>query len=432
MECGMRVVLKYGKDGLPFDIPPGIEATVIHKTKMPVIADGEAAVEYALSHPAGGETLARCAQGCRNACILICDITRPVPNGVILPVLIREMIRAGIPADAITVLIATGLHRPNQDDELREVVGDDRVLASVKVENHVAGNDADHVQLGLTPRGMPVKLDKRFVQAELRIVVGLIEPHFMAGYSGGRKVIIPGVAHRDTIGMLHATRLLMEEGVSSGRLEGNPLHEEQTAAVRMVGECLAVNAVIDEGRNCSFVNFGEIHESHRRAVALARPYFEVPLDRRFATIVTSAAGYPLDRNYYQTVKAMVGVEEIAEPGADIFVVSACHEGLGTEEYALSQAKLIDLGMEGFIRETSARECAAVDEWESVMQVKAMKKGRIHLFAKGLSARERALTGVTVIDSLQEAFEQCMSSKQDKSVAVIPEGPYVLPVYRPGA
>ncbi len=427
----MHVIMRYGKKGLPFDIPPGVEATIIHKTPMPVIQERESAVKDALTHPVGSASLAESARGCRNACILICDITRPVPNGIVLPHVIKELIHAGIPADSITVLVATGLHRPNEGDELREIVGSDWVLRTIRVENHFARNDTDHAEIGTTPRGMPVKLDKRFAYADLRIAIGLIEPHFMAGYSGGRKVVVPGVAHQDTIRMLHATRLLKDEGVANCRLDGNPLHEEQMAALGMVGKCLAVNTVIDESRNLSFVNFGEIDESHRRAVAFARPYFEIPLDRRFGTVVTSAAGYPLDRNYYQTIKGMVGVTEILEPDSDVFIVSQCHEGLGTEEYAQSQARLIELGPDGFIQETSRQEYALIDEWESVMQIKAMKTGRIHLFSEGLHSEEQALTGVNLIRSLPEALAQCMRGKRDKCVAVIPEGPYVIPFYRAG-
>lgn len=427
----MRVVMKYGKKGFPLDVPDSIKATIVRKRPMPLLSDPVAAMKSAFFQPVGCRNLAEVARGCKKICILICDITRPVPNSIVLPQLIQELLDGGARPESITVLVATGLHRPNVGDELRELVGDGRVLRIVRVENHFARNDADHVYLGTTPRGMPVKLDRRFVDADLRIAVGLVEPHFMAGYSGGRKVIVPGVAHQDTINVLHSTRMLNNEGVANCVLDGNPMHEEQMHAVGMVGESFAINTVIDEDGRISFINFGATKESHLAAVAFARPYFEVPLDRRFKTVVTSAAGYPLDRNYYQTVKGMVSVAGILEPGSDIFIASECSEGLGAEEYARSQARLVDIGMEAFLADTAAKEFAAIDEWETVMQIKAMKAGTVHLFSECLTREQKALTSVHVVEgSLMEAVEECVQKKHDTHVAFVPEGPYVIPFFSP--
>lgn len=427
----MQIVMKYGKKGLPVELPGGLEADIIRKKGMPVLHDPVAELRSSLSHPVGCRPLTEEIKGIKNVCIAICDITRPVPNGVVLPVLIQELMDAGVDPASITLLIATGLHRSNEGGELRELIGSDWVLQRVRVVNHVAKNEDDHTDLGITPRGMPIKIDKRFVDADMRIVVGLIEPHFMAGYSGGRKVIVPGIAHQDTIRALHSTRMLKQEGVENCRLEGNPLHEEQIAAVKRVGRSLAVNTVIDEGRRVSFVNFGDIEKSHLSAVAFARPYFEIPVGRKYKTVITSSAGYPLDKNYYQTVKGMVGVVDIVETGGDLFVVSECSEGLGTPEYAESQARLIDVGIERFLEETSQKEFASIDEWESIMQIKAMKTATIHLYSECLTREERALTGVHVITSLTEAIKRSVEEKNDNRVAVVPEGPYVVLLYRPG-
>lgn len=317
----------------------------------------------------------------------------------------RRLLDAGLRADRITVLVATGLHRPNEGAELRELIGDEWVLRTVGILNHFARNDEDHVDLGKTAGGLPVKLDRRFVNADLRVVVGLVEPHFMAGYSGGRKLIVPGIAHSDTIRAFHSTRLLVREGVTNCTLDGNPVHEEQMHVVRMLGRCLAVNAVIDEGRTLSFVNFGGVKESHEAAVAFAGPYFEIPVSRPYNTVVTSAAGYPLDQNYYQTVKGMVGVAEMVEPDSDIFIVSECARGLGTPEYAESQARLVQMGVDDFLKDAMSREYALIDEWESVMQTKAMKTARIHLFSECLTPEEKILTGVRNVENLSDAVTE---------------------------
>lgn len=428
----MHIMMRYGRRGLSIDLPDGLQADVIQKRPMPVLKDPGEAVRSAFLNPVGSKSLKEAVQGRKSICVLICDNTRPVPHAIVLPALIEELINTGTRPDSITVLIATGLHRPNEGEELRELIGSDGVLQAVKVINHFARNDEDHVFLGNTPRGTPVKLDRCFVNAEVRIAVGLVEPHFMAGYSGGRKLIAPGVAHQDTIRVLHSTRMLNNERIANCVLDGNPLHEEQLRVVEMAGGCLALNTVIDEDRNLSFVNFGEIKKSHLDAVSFARPYFEIPVPRKYKTVITSAAGYPLDRNYYQTIKGMVGAAGILAPGGDLFIVSECSEGLGTREYAESQKKLIDIGMDRFIEETLQKEYASIDEWESVMQVKAMKIGAMHLYSECLTGEERGLTGVHMIRSLKEAVEKSVRIKNDTRVAVVPEGPYVIPLYRPGS
>lgn len=424
----MRIVMRYGREGLPLDLPDNLEITVIRKPVMPVLPDPETVLRSALTHPIGCPSLREVTRGRLNACILICDITRPVPNGIVLPVLIQELMRAGLKPEAITVLVATGLHRPNEGSELLEVVGSDWVLNTVPVINHFARRDTDHEDLGSVAGDIPVKLDRRFVQADLRIAVGLVEPHFMAGYSGGRKLIVPGVAHEETIRILHSARILEHCRATNCILEGNPLHEIQMQILQKLGPCFAVNVVIDEARHLSFVNFGAIEASHLDAIAFVRPYAEIPLNRRFRTVITSAAGYPLDKTYYQTVKGMVGALEIMEEGGDLLIVSACSEGIGSADYAQAQVKLTGMGPEAFLEGLLQKSAAAIDEWQAEMQVRAMKKARIYLYSDGLSADQQALTGVRMIESPVTTIMESVRRHGDCHVAVIPEGPYVIPVF----
>ncbi|HVY05266.1 MAG TPA: nickel-dependent lactate racemase [Burkholderiales bacterium] len=427
----MRLDLNYGRDRYALELPESWDVTVIRKPAMPVEAEPAAAVRKALATPVGAKPLVQEARGKKTACILICDITRPVPNGLLLPEIVRQLIEAGLKPANITVLVATGLHRPNEGAELEELVGDPWVMNTVRVENHFARDDAAHVDLGRTStRGTPVKLDRRFVEADVKIATGLVEPHFMAGYSGGRKVIAPGIAHRETITTFHSARFMSDPKADNCILEGNPLHEEQLEIVRMLGHVLAVNTVIDEHRRLSFVNYGEIVASHQQAVDFTQRYARVPLHRRFKTVVTSAAGYPLDKTYYQTVKGMVGPVDILEPGGSLVVVSECSEGLGSPEYADAQRRLINLGIEGFYADISRKQFADVDEWQTQMQLKPMKAGTVYLYTGGLPAADRALTGVKLIDSIEETLQQCIRESGDHALAVIPEGPYVVPYYQP--
>ena len=428
----MRVHLNYGRGQRAVDLPDELDVTVITKQAMPLLAESSAAMDQALAQPVGCPALAEEAARAESACILICDFTRPVPNGVILPPLIRTLLGAGMAPERITVLVATGLHRPNEGKELAALVGDPWVLETVTVANHFAREDADHVLVGTTERGTVVRLDRRFIEADLRIATGLVEPHFMAGWSGGRKVIAPGVAHAETITTFHSARFMEHPNCTNCVLESNPLHEEQLAIMAMIGGARAVNSVIDDERRIAFLNYGEVVASHAAAVAFAEQYCTVPVAERFNTVLTSSAGYPLDATYYQTVKGMVGPLEILAPGGDLIVASACSEGLGSAHYADAQRRLVENGPDHFLDEISAKTHAAIDEWQTEMQLRPMRAGTVHLFTEGLAPEDRALTGVRMTESIADSVAESAARHGDPRVAVIPEGPYLVPVHRPAA
>jgi lactate racemase len=426
------VEIAFGRRQLAVHLPQGAEPTVIRKQQLPKLADQKQAVRQALDHPIAAQPLNLLAQNRKSACILICDITRPVPNKLFLRPIIEDLIKAGIPIEGISVLVATGLHRANKGTELKELVGDPWVLETVRVENHFARNDADHIDLGYTPRRRtPVKIDRRFVKADLRIVTGLIEPHFMAGWSGGRKIIAPGVAHHETIRTFHSARFMEDPLAIQCNLEGNPLHEEQLEIVRMIGEVFSLNTVIDEDRDLVYVNFGEIISSHLATVEFITSSTAIPIPRRFNTVVTSSAGYPLDKTYYQTVKGMVTPMEILNPGGTLIIASECSEGFGSPEFRAAQMKLVEVGTERFLAALKAKSLAEIDEWQTEMQMKPMRLGRIQLYTTGLDREEQRITGVELIDSIDDAVRQSIEAHQDPALAVIPEGPYVIPRFVPG-
>jgi lactate racemase len=426
----MKVPVRFGRTGMDLELDGGWEVTILRARPMTALPDPAAAAAGVLARPVGSGTLAQEARGRSDACILICDVTRPVPNGLVLRPLIQELAAAGIPRERVRVLVATGLHRPNLGAELAEVVGDPWVLENVRVENHDARSDAGHASLGRTSRGIPVLLDRRFLETGVRIVVGLVEPHFMAGYSGGRKLIAPGVAHASTIRGLHAARLLSHPCSASCVLDGNPVHAAQEEILALAGPALAVSFVIDDARRPCFVSFGGIRESHRAAVDYLERHCRVPVAEPFSTVVTSSAGYPLDATFYQTVKAMVGAAPILAPGGRLLTVSECAEGLGSADFRASQARLAAKGRQAFAEEAARREAADIDEWETVMLLKALEAGDIALYAPGLPPEDRGIAGVRVIQSVAEEMGALLEKSPDRRLAVIPEGPYVAP-YVPG-
>jgi lactate racemase len=426
----MKIDLLYGRSGLVLELPDNLNVTVIRKRPMAPIETPEEAVYHALENPVGSHSLYRQGLGNKSACILVCDITRPVPNGLLLPPLINRLTQSGIHRKNILILIATGLHRPNEGAELRELIGSDALFETVAIKNHFARDRAGHLDLGVTSDGIPMVIDRRFLNADIKIVTGLVEPHFMAGYSGGRKVVAPGVAHQDTILNFHTAHILEHPKAVNCMLEGNPLHQAQLEIVRTIGGIQALNVVIDEDRRIGFLNFGSIEESHLQAVGFMRRHAEVPVGRRFKTVVTTSAGYPLDKTYYQTIKGMVGILDVVAPGGNIIIASACSEGMGSGEFVRAQKSLCRLGPDGFMDMLKGREKAEIDEWQTEMLVKALRVGNVHLYTEGLSSADLEDIYVKPIYSVEKAVVESVKRQGGNRVAVVPEGPYVVPLYKP--
>jgi nickel-dependent lactate racemase len=261
------------------------------------------------------------------------------------------------------------------------------------------------------------------VTADVRIAVGLVEPHFMAGWSGGRKLVLPGCAHADTIMAFHSPRLLEHPMAEACTLDGNPLHEAQGEALRLLGKTLAVSMVINDARELAFASFGGAEESLAAAIAFADPCVRIGVPSAFPVVLSTGAGYPLDSTYYQAVKGICAGASILEPGGDLFVVSRCAEGFGSREFRAAQEHLCRAGREKFRTECRRKARPAIDEWETVMLLKALDVGTVHLFSEGLSAEEHALTGAVRVSDLLEDLRAAVERADGRRLAVIPEGPY---------
>jgi nickel-dependent lactate racemase len=307
-------------------------------------------------------------------------------------------------------------------------VGHQWILDNFSIKNHFATKDEDHTYIGDTSYGLAAKLDKRLLEADLRIAIGLVEPHLMAGYSGGRKLIVPGVSHADTITQLHNAHFIGHPKAANCVLEGNPLHEQQLEITRLMGGALAINLVIDHKRRVSFINFGEIEQSHLKAVEYIRPYVEVFVPHKYQTVLTSSAGYPLDATYYQTIKGMVAASQILAPNGDLIIVSEMSEGLGSQEFVDSLKLLKKLGIDGYSQDIASRQFAAIDAWQTQKLIEPLKIGNVFLYTHGLQPKEYDLTCVHVTNDLRQIISALVG--QHKKLAVIPEGPYVFPFHAP--
>ena len=402
---------------------------VLRKRAAAVPVDEATLVSDALDTPIGSEPLTSIAAAARTACIVVCDITRPVPNRLFLRPIVMRLCEAGVPEDAIRILVATGLHRPNLGEELQRLIGDPWILERIRIENHDAADDDAHADLGETSNGVPIRIDRRFVDADVKVVTGLVEPHFMAGWSGGPKVIAPGIAHHTTIRRFHSPWFMEHPAARTTNLAGNPLRQAQLEiADRIQGPILGVNTVLDEHRALVDCTFGDVVESHRRAVDVADGHAVVTSPKRYSTIVTSAGGAPLDQTFYQTVKAMVVPLDIVEPGGDLIVIASCAEGLGSEEFRDAQRRLVAAGPNGFLDDIADKRLADIDEWQTEQLAQALTRYSVTLHAPDLPSDDVDLVGVALSHDVVDAVERSVRRHGRREVAFIPEGPYVAPRY----
>lgn len=287
----MRVQFEYGRTGLEAELPDDRIVRKLAYKSAPPLGDAEGSLRAILEKPIGAPALSELARGRKSACIVICDITRPVPNKIILPPVLETLEAAGIPRDKITILIATGLHRPNVGDELIEIVGEE-IAANYRIENHHGTVLEEHTYLGESPRGVPIWIDTHYVNADLKITTGLIEPHLMAGFSGGRKLICPGIAALETVKVWHGPDFLEHPNADCGILDGNPVHEENTWIGRHTGCDFIVNVVIDSQRRPLHWVAGDMEAAFLEGVEFVKKVVVDTVPKPVDIVVTSCAGYP--------------------------------------------------------------------------------------------------------------------------------------------
>ncbi len=419
----MRVHLEYGRTGLEVDLPDRNVIDCLQYRPADPLPDPAAAVRDCLAHPTGTPPLLELARGRRSACVAICDVTRPVPNRVFLPPILETLETAGIPRDRILLLVATGMHRPNLGDELAEIVGRD-VADHYRIENHHGQEVGEHAFLGQTPRGTPVWIDARYVQSDLKITTGLIEPHFMAGFSGGRKLICPGLAALETVKHWHGPDFLEHPNARCGCLAGNPVHEESTAIGRMAGCDFIVNVVIDARRQILHVVAGDMEAAFAEGVSFARQPVTATVPEPVDIVVTTSAGYPLDATYYQSVKGMVGATPIVKPGGTIILAASLSEGIGSREFRslYDTHPTLDHFMEALLNKQSF----VMDQWQLEEFAKARRHARIKVVSDGLPPEALRRLFVEPAASVEAAVADALAEHgPDATIAVIPKGPYVM-------
>lgn len=419
----MRFKLEYGRTGLQVDLPGERIVRTLKYKDAPPIPDPRGALLEMLRHPIGTPPLAELAKGRKDACIAICDITRPVPNEMILRPMLEILEGAGIPRDKITILIATGLHRPNEGAELVEMVGE-FIATNYRIENHHGQELAEHTYLGESPRGVPIWIDSHYVKADLKITTGLIEPHLMAGFSGGRKLICPGIAALETVKVWHGPDFLESPKADCGILDGNPVHEENTWIGRHTGCDFIVNVVIDSERRPLKWVAGDMEAAFLEGVEFVRAVVRDTVAEPVDIVVTSCAGYPLDTTFYQAVKGLTGALPIVKQGGTIIMCASLSEGIGSPQF--QQIFKENTSLESFRQRILGKDYFVMDQWQLEELAKVCRKAKVKIVSGGLSAETLNQLFVQSAPTIEQAVADSLAEYGSAAqIAVIPKGPYVL-------
>jgi nickel-dependent lactate racemase len=418
----MQIDLAFGKTGVPVHLPETFRYRVLEARSATPLPGWQAALESALDRPTGAAPLAELARGKRTAAISICDITRPAPNRLTLPPVLRRLEQAGIPRENITILIATGLHRAATESEIREICGEE-IAASFRVGNHDARDLSSHRHLGATRSGTPVHIDERFSSADLHITLGFIEPHLMLGYSGGRKLIAPGLAAQETIKVLHSPKFMRDARAVEGSIEDNPLHRELLEIARMARHDFIVDVALARDRSIAGVFAGDPELAHRAGVAFVSQVLLQTLEEPVDAAITSSAGYPLDLTYYQCIKGVTAASHIVKPGGSILLAAACTEGAGAPEFARMLRDGISAA--AFLERIQGAP-VTVDQWQLEKLAMVATRQQLHWYVPGLPTEYHAALWGQSHANMESAIASLTATlPAGASVAVIPEGPYVL-------
>ena len=417
----MIVHLAYGQNQLPVEFPDD-RTTVIEPTHAPGLTDEGAAVLAALEKPIAALPLRQWVRPGARVCISFSDITRATPNDRLIPWLLEYL--AEVPQERITLLNQTGTHRPNTPAELERMLGSD-VVRRYRVVNHEPENPAAHVQVGLMRDGSPALINRLWVEAEVRIVTGFIEPHFFAGFSGGPKGIIPGLAALATVMSNHSAAHLSHPNATFGITEGNPLWEELREVALRTGPTFLLNVTLNTQRQITGVFAGDLIQAHRVGCEFVRRTAMQPVPAPFDIVVTTNSGYPLDLNLYQGVKGMAAAARIVKPGGTIILACECRDGVppgSPYERLLRSAATPEQLLE---RIASPGFCQP-EQWQVQIQALVQRRAQVLLYSRLDDATVRAAHLVPCHDIAAAVRERLDRLGPQARVAVLPHGPLTIP------
>jgi nickel-dependent lactate racemase len=432
----MNVRLAYGKTGLEVELPDDANVTVVEPVYVRGLADPVGEVQKALRQPIASPPLRELVGPSDTVGIAFSDITRPTPNDLILPVLLEEL--AHVPPENVTLFNGTGTHRPNTDEELRHMLGD-HIVDRYRIVQNDANDRASHVLVGTTSGGNDVWLHRAFVACEARILTGFIEPHFFAGFSGGGKAVMPGLALLETVMRNHSARHLDEPSVRWGIREGNPLWEEIHEAAGLAEPTFLLNVTLNREQEITGVFAGDWEEAHAEGCAFVKQASMAPVDEPFDIVITSNSGYPLDLNVYQAVKGMSAAAQVVKEGGSIIVAADCWDGI-PEHGDYGQMLLEADNLASLLEMARDPGNERQDTWQIHIQALVTQKADVYFYSHNLTDEQiedallipcRSISG-TVEALLERCETDAGRAPVPPTICVLPEGPQTVPYVRAAA
>ncbi|MGC9520763.1 MAG: nickel-dependent lactate racemase [Anaerolineae bacterium] len=420
----MRLRLAYGREGLWVDLPDTASITVIEPKPVEGLHDEQAALKAALATPLAAPPLQDAVTPDDSVAIVFSDITRPMPNDRVLPVLLATLDGAGVPADRVTLINALGTHRAQSHAELEHMLGAD-VVRRYRIVQHDAWDAPNLVGVARNHQGRIVEVNRAYTEASVRILTGFVEPHFFAGVSGGPKAVLPGIADIESILDNHGAQMLAHPQARWAVTVGNPLWEEIRDVALATQPTLVLNVTLNRDGAITGVFAGDMLTAHQAAVDFVRDHAMQPVPAPFDIVLTSNSGYPLDLNLYQAVKGMSAAAQIVKPGGDIIVAAECWDGIPDHgEYGrlLREAESVD----DLLTTVTAPRFRCHDQWEAQIQAQIQKRARVHVYADGLTDAQLREAMVIPCPSVEGCLAALLRENPNARIAVLPEGPQTVP------
>jgi nickel-dependent lactate racemase len=409
----MRLALPFGPASLDVELPD--DAAVLAPKPASPLSQPTQDVRLAIAAPAATPPFAELARGRRTCCIAVPDLTRPAVWEWVIPPLRHALREAGV--EHLEIVIATGTHRAATADEIVRIVGAE-AAREIPVRSHDTAS-GEHVHVGRTDAGIEVWIDAGYVRSDLRVALGLVEPHLVAGYSGGGKTICPGLARLDTVRGVHRASLARER-VGPGIVEGNPFRAEVRQAARLAGVDFALQCVATPDGKLAFVAAGDLDAAVERATAFVEPHARLRAEAPFDVVVTTAGGFNLDRTLYQAAKGWIAALGAVRPGGDVLLVAEMREGIGSRDFESLLSEVND-GSE-LDRRLDSPEFFRRDQWMVQHVFQARARARLHAVTRLPRERLEAL-GFTTHASVEEALARLLPPAGPHRLLVLPRGPF---------
>ncbi len=418
----MKIELAYGRKGLVVDFPDHLNLDVVRPEHVEALTDQKATIEDALLRPINATPLQEMVRDASRVGIVVNDITRPTPYRIILPVLLRQL--QSVPDEHMLVLVATGTHRPNTQAELHEMLGDEIVDRYRIVQNN-ALDPSSHEFVGTTGSGNTIWLHKAYLECDVRILTGFIEPHFFAGFSGGGKAVMPGLALLETVLRNHDAKKMDHPKATWAITYGNPIWEEIQEAASLAPTFL-LNVTLNRNREITGVFAGDFREAYDRGCTAVKKSAVVAVQRPYDVVVTCNSGYPLDLNLYQSVKGISAAAQIVKDGGAIVAVADCWDGIpdhGEYSELLREAE----SPESLLRTIRGRGFVRQDMWQAQVHALICLKADVYFHSHNLSDRQIERAFFKPCSSVERTINELLHKYgPDARICVLPEGPQVIP------